>query len=68
MSYKTKEANKFYTEFYSYLVVHGEELSAGRWLKCESMIGVAAALLDDGRQTSEEAEDSIHFYLLLVGI
>ena len=68
MSYNTEQANTFYTEFYAYLQTHGQLLSAGKWLNCEAFIGREAALLDEGRQTLDQANDNMHCYLMLVGI
>lgn len=68
MPYKTEQAATFYFEFYSYLKTHGRPLSPHQWLKCESMIGIEADLIDVGRQTKEQANDSIHHYLTVIGI
>ena len=68
MSFKTQEAQAFYFDFYSYLKTHGQALSAGKYLNCESAISLEAAIIDQGRQTTDEAVDSIHYYLALIGI
>ena len=68
MSFQTKAAQDFYFSFYSYLQTHGQNLPAHMWLNCESMISLEAAVIDQDRQTVEQAEKSIHYYLLLIGI
>ena len=68
MSYSTEQANTLYTEWYAYLQTHGQSLPAGTWLNCEAFIGLEAAILDEGRQTLDQANDNMHYYLLLIGI
>lgn len=68
MSFTTTQAKTFYAEFYAYLQVHGTNLPAHKWLNCESIIALEAAVLDQGRSTLEEAQNSIHYYLNLIGI
>lgn len=68
MSFKTKAAQEFYFDFYSYLQTHGQSLPAHKYLNCESMIALEAAVIDQGRQTVDDAVASIHYYLTLIGI
>lgn len=68
MSFQTKAAQDFYFDFYSYLQTHGQSLAPHKYLNCESMISLEAAVIDQGRQTVDDAVDSIHYYLTLIGI
>ena len=68
MSFQTKAAQDFYSDFYSYLQTHGQSLPAHKYLNYESGISIEAALIDQGRQSVVEAVDSIHYYLTLIGI
>lgn len=68
MPFQTKAAQDFYFDFYSYLKTHGQALPAHKYLNCESMISLEAAVIDQGRQSVDEAVDRIHYYLTLIGI